>query len=287
MATKTVLSIELGDGDQPLISGTPRSSLQRVANIIDAIISGAKTTTSTVKAVSSAVAASATATCAAVAVNDTMTIGGIVVTAKQLCSTGTLTPVSVANNDTCVINGITLTAKTSAPTGVAQFLAGVSDVADGAALAAIINAHPYLGLSTSSTPITATASASTGVVTVRYGAVGTGGDSITLVGTAVRLAASAATLGSGAARGTNQFDCKGSDTETATDAVTCINASATAGLAGVVVASSALGVVTITAALPGKIGNGITLVSSNGSRLAVTGSGRLASGAGTAITYSF
>jgi hypothetical protein len=46
-----------------------------------------------------------------------------------------------------------------------------------------------------------------------------------------------------------------------------------------VTASSAAAVATISCIVPGLIGNQVTLVSSNGTRLAVTGSGYLASGA--------
>lgn len=101
-------------------------------------------------------------------------------------SSGVVTLASVANNDTISINGVVFTAKTASPTGD-QFLVGVSDTADAAA------------------------------------------------------------------------------------AVVAINASATAGIAGVVLASSALGVITLTSQVSGLIGNAISLASSNGTRLAVSG----------------
>lgn len=79
----------------------------------------------------------------------------------------------------------------------------------------------------------------------------------------------------------NQFDMSlASDTLVAADLVRSVNASATAGLSGVVTAANVAGVVTFTATIPGKIGNGVTLASSNGTRLAVSGA-RLASGAST------
>jgi len=55
----------------------------------------------------------------------------------------TLTGV-IANNETVTIGPVVLTAKTAAPSGESQFLAGVSAAADGAALAACINAHSKL-----------------------------------------------------------------------------------------------------------------------------------------------
>jgi phage tail sheath gpL-like len=85
----------------------------------------------------------------------------------------------------------------------------------------------------------------------------------------------------------NQFDMSlASDTLVAADLVRSINASATAGISGCVTATNVLGVVTITASMPGKLGNAITLASSNGTRLAVSGA-RLASGAETLTTHSF
>lgn len=58
-------------------------------------------------------------------------------------ATGTITLASVANNDTVNIAGVTLTAKTSSP-GANQWLVGVSDTADAAALVVLINAHATL-----------------------------------------------------------------------------------------------------------------------------------------------
>lgn len=82
----------------------------------------------------------------------------------------------------------------------------------------------------------------------------------------------------------DQFDRSGTDTACAVSLVAAITANAT--LAGAVVATSALGVVTITASTPGKVGNAITLASSNGTRLAVSAA-RLASGAQTRTTLSY
>jgi phage tail sheath gpL-like len=65
-----------------------------------------------------------------------------------------------------------------------------------------------------------------------------------------------------------------------------INASTTAGVAGCVTASASGAVVTITAAQPGKIGNAITLASSDGTDLVVSGA-RLSGGAETLSTYTF
>lgn len=78
--------------------------------------------------------------------------------------------------------------------------------------------------------------------------------------------------------GENQWSQAGSDTADAASLVSKINAHSVLSL--LVSASSSAGVVTVTSLVKGSIGNHIALSSSNGSRLAVTGSGYLASGTG-------
>lgn len=51
---------------------------------------------------------------------------------------------ALTNNDTVTIGGVVLTGKSAAPSGESQFLCAVSAAADGAALAACINAHSKL-----------------------------------------------------------------------------------------------------------------------------------------------
>jgi phage tail sheath gpL-like len=83
-------------------------------------------------------------------------------------------------------------------------------------------------------------------------------DTVTINGVAFTCVASGATG--------NQYNVGASDTDTATALAAAINASATALIDGYVTASSALGVVTITADDPGKQGNLITLaISAHGS----------------------
>jgi phage tail sheath gpL-like len=82
--------------------------------------------------------------------------------------------------------------------------------------------------------------------------------------------------------GEDQFSQAGTDTVDAAGLVTKINAHSVLGK--LVFASSSAGVVTVTAHAKGSVGNHIALTSSNGTRLAVTGSGYLASGTGGAET---
>lgn len=80
----------------------------------------------------------------------------------------------------------------------------------------------------------------------------------------------------------NQFNVGGTDTLTAVAAAAAINASVTALIPGYVVATSALGVVTITAVKPGISGNLVTISSPSGT---VTVSGaRLTGGSDGTVT---
>jgi hypothetical protein len=161
------------------------------------------------------------------------------------------------------------------------FLAGATAVQACTSLAAAINACTAL-----SGIVTATTSAT--VVTVRAVTAGAGGNSIGLASSDAQLAVSAATLTGGATVTNNTFDFGGSDTQTATALVTAINASSTALVSGQVLATNAAGVVTLTAIIPGRAGNAITIATSNGTRLAITGSvARLAGGTETLITHTF
>lgn len=88
-----------------------------------------------------------------------------------------------------------------------------------------------------------------------------------------------------ASPGANEFLQTGDDTADAAALAAAINASASAGISGIVTATSSGAVVTVSAAVPGKIGNAITLASSNGTRAAVSAA-RLAGGSESAFTFS-
>lgn len=174
MATRYTVEVSTGDLPQPVISGARSLSAKNLSLLFDKLACGGNSCPATVTVRNGVVKASASITFASCANNDTITIGGIVITAK-----------------------------TAGPTGD-QFLCGVSDTADAAAAAALINS------------------------------------------------------------------------------------TTTAGLSGVITASSVGAVLTLTASVAGKIGNAVTVATSNGTRLAITGGAtRLASGAETLVTVTY
>lgn len=75
----------------------------------------------------------------------------------------------------------------------------------------------------------------------------------------------------GAKADNTEFSIDTSDTATATDLAASVNADVRAGTLGDVSATSNIGVVTLTSNQDGSTGNATTLVSSNGTRLAVSG----------------
>lgn len=86
-------------------------------------------------------------------------------------------------------------------------------------------------------------------------------------------------------QGNNEFSQAGSDSADATSLAAIINGSTSAAISGIVTAAAVGAVVTVTCAIPGGIGNSITLASS-GATLAIGGvsNGRLSGGAGHAVT---
>lgn len=80
----------------------------------------------------------------------------------------------------------------------------------------------------------------------------------------------------------NQFNVGVSDTLTAANAAAAVNASVTALIPGYVTASSALGVLTITASQSGTMGNAITIASGSGT--IVASGARLTGGSNGTVT---
>jgi phage tail sheath gpL-like len=101
-------------------------------------------------------------------------------------------------------------------------------------------------------------------------------DTVTIDGIVFTAVASGATG--------NQFNQGGTDTVDAESLVSAVNANTT--LDGRLVASNVAGVVTFTALEPGELGNSISLASSNGTRLAVSGAALAGGTNGTEYNFS-
>ena len=232
----------------------------------------------------SIVQASATATCLGVLAADYVAIGGTHIVATQGRATGTVSPSTAIAADTVTINGVTFVGKTGAATlGTLFFSVDTSDTATAASIAAQVNAYKSPLLTG-----VVSARAASGVCTFYASSTGTWGNAITLASSSnSTLPVSGAALANGAALTNNQFDFEGTDTTTAVDLARAINASTTAAV-NQTKATQATTVVTVTALPIGAAGNAITFTSNNGTRLAVTGSGLLASGsAGAPVLWSF
>lgn len=113
---------------------------------------------------------------------------------------------------------------------------------------------------------------------VTFTGAGTNGDTLTIGNVTITLVTSGATG--------NQINIGGSATVTANHLVTFINASGSP-LAGICTATNASGVITLTAAVPGAIGNGLNLAKSSSSITLTAGWGSNIVGSdGTIFTYS-
>lgn len=286
----TLLTLQISyppSNKSPIVGGTsPNSGNQRlsffnVCRFIMGMLTGVKSGlgASYLQYQTGVVAASATATCAAVVNADSVTIGGQAITAAQRRATGTLTCVSAIAGNTITINGVTFTGAAGAVVlGEATFSIDTSDTATATSITAQVNAYasPLLsGL--------LKAKSAAGVVTIYALTQGTAGNAITLATTGGTITRSAATLANGAAIANNTFDFAATNALTGDALAYAINNSTTAAIKQVTAVSDGAGVVTVTSKVGGIAGNGITFTSNNGTRLAVTGSGFLASGAADAV----
>lgn len=287
MAAKIIdVQLKISGGlPQPVVTGDRRLTLLNLAETIRGMNHGSlyNQGDNYLQVQTDIVAASATATCAAVAANDTVTIAGTALTATQKRATGTLTCATAIAGNTFVLNGVTFTGAAGAVTlGEATFSIDTSNAATAASIIAQVNA--YVDPRLNGTVVARATVGNTAIVTFYAVNQGTAGNAITLVGTVTTLEASAATLENGAALTNNTFDWAGSNALTGDALAAAINASTTAAVQQVTATSNGAGVVTVTSKVGGIAGNGITFVSSNGTRLAVTGSGVLASGSAGAVT---
>jgi hypothetical protein len=243
-------------------------------------------------------------------------LAGNAITIENLgvVATGTVTCSAVDDADTVSINGVTLTAKTTVADATVEFAVGATDTITGANLAAVINTTATSALITKH--VRALNRAGVVHLFAKYG--GEPGNAITLASSdGTDLAVSGARLAGGTvtqhqgvqATGTitcasaaaadtvtingvvftahatveaaDQWEVSGTDTADAASLVKAINNS-TSALAKLVMASNSSGVVTITSRRGGHAGNAITLASSDGTRLAVTGA-RLTGGAAPTV----
>lgn len=277
---KTWSLVFTGDNDEePIAGGLTRKHLKNAENYIRGVIGGSRRGSVGVAAQTALVAATGTVTLAAAQSGDTVTINGTALTATQHYATGTVTAASVSVADTVTVNGVVFTAAAAENLVTGAFNQASTDTAAATSLAACINASVdplVFGI--------VTATSASAIVTIRAVASGTGGNALTLAtSNNTRLAKSGTTLANGAAISNNQFDFTGTNTQNATALATAIGASTTAIISKNVSAAGALAVVTLTARVPGHGGNCITLASSNGGRLAVTGA-RLTGGSATIVT---
>lgn len=263
-------------------SGSKRLSFYNIAKLIWGLMTGIryKQGSSYLQYQTSLVAASATATPAAVQSGDTLTIAGTALTAAQRRATATVTCATAIAGNTITVNGVLFTGTAGAVTpGEATFSIDTGNTATATSIAAQVNAYASPKLSG-----VLAARSSAAVVTFYAIAQGTAGNSLTLATSDnVTLAASGATLANGAAIANNTFDFAGTNATTGAAIAAAILASTTAAVQSTTaVADATTGVVTVTAKVAGVAGNAVTFTSSNGTRLAVTGSGFLASGAADA-----
>lgn len=209
-----------------------RQALRKVIRHLEGVLGGSVQASHLVIEADGAqpLAAQAVVTCASVADADTVTPGSQAVTAAQKRATGTITfGTSVDNNDTITINGVVFTAKDASPVAANlefQNNATAATVAEN--FLVLLNATTNAGIS----GIVA-GRRSGAVVTVYAVTQGTAGNSITLASSdGTDLAVSGATLANGAAVANNAFDWAGSDTTTASALAYAINNSSTAVVSG-------------------------------------------------------
>lgn len=199
-------------------------------------------------------------------------------------ATGTATLTSVIATDTVTINGLIYLA-VSGTASEGEFDIDGDDNANAIELRNAINTDTRSG-----TLGDLTATASTNVVTATTDVSGTGGNAITLTsqdGTIVVSGSGTLTGGvtadtvtinglvytavAGAKSDNTEFSIDSTDTATATDLAASVTADTRTGTLGDVIAESAVAIVTLTQTLGGTGGNATTLVSSDGTRLAVSG----------------
>jgi len=290
---QTILNVQLAfNGKSPIVAGDERTTSLNLAQLVFAMAHGSRYRNFSdagpyLQYQTGVVQASGIVTAAAVQAGDTVSVGGTALTATQKRASGTATMSGVAADETLIINGVTFTAVDGAVTpGDATFDCSGTDTQCAASLVTQFDAYVTATTSPLLSGIVGIKSAAA-VATVYAINEGTGGNAITLAETGSGITISGATLANGAAPTNNAFDFVGTNAMTAAAIAAAINASTTAAVKQVT-ATSAAAVCTVTAKLGGTVGNAITWVSSNGTRLAVSGSGTLTGGAADApVRFGF
>lgn len=187
----------------------------------------------------------------------TITLNGTALTGHQHRASCTVTFASVANNDTLTVNGVVFTAKTSA-SGNYEFTRGGTDTADAAAFLVKLNAATLRGdtaVHDAGVYGKIEGKASAGVVTLYAITEGTVGNAYTIVTSSGSTLAitndSSGLFANGAAATNNEFDRIGNDARTARSVVTNLGLSSTAILNKHLAAACRKGIVTCVSVLPG------------------------------------
>ncbi len=278
-------------GLSPLVAGDRLRTMSNIERLIRGLKHGSHQRAigglaNTCKTTPTIVAASGTVTIAAPTTGQTVSIGGTAMTAQQSRARATCTPNVAVVGNTLVINGVTFTGAAGAVVlGEATFSVDSSDAATATSIAAQVNAYVSPAINGQLTALVL----ASGVVTFVALAEGTSGNAITLTATATRLAVTGSGfLAGGAAIANNKFDFGSGNALVAASLARAVNASTTANIQKVTAATDGVSVVTLTAVLGGVGGNAVTLTSSDGATLAVTGSGFLTSGSqGATTTLTF
>lgn len=268
-------------------------------------------------------AATGSISCAGIRPGDTVTLDGIVLTAagaqvggaynfnEGTRAAGTITTAGVLTGDTVTVAGITLTANGTQTPGGLNFNEGTKasgtytvnvfpttatltingnplvpaggprtpggddyDETLGSAIAIAADIAAAINDPLNSFAADVTSSVVGAVVTVHAVIPGAVGNAITITSSTASITASGATLAGGV----------GTDTTVATSIAAAINDGLN-GLNGTVTANAVGTTVTVTAFTPGAAGNSLTLVSSDGTRLALSGA-TLTGGVGTNATVA-
>lgn len=281
-----VVTLRSIDGNLFTLVGTATTLAESGGTVVTVTANEEGLVGNTIVVKSHGVRAAGTVTALGVAAADTVTVNGTVLTAEQERATATATLVTAVAGNTLTLLGITFTGTAGAVTlGAGTFSIDTSDTAAAASLAAQINGHAALsGLVTATSVL--------GVVTIRAVNIGTtpNGYTLTKVGAPITVTGSGFLAG-GLARSNNKFDVSpgATDAQVAAEIALCMNSSTTALCSGHVIAGvdgTTTTKVNIRARFDGVQGNQVTLASSDGTKLAVSGArltgGLYANGEGAA-----